>query len=181
MNKEKLLKMSEKEIKIYVKHGEFEEDFKGPVDQALRALIAFLDKIYPSLEILTQVQLTVDLQKIIEQMKDIIAIAPNGPVILYKKQLGVKELIGLNLIGTFVGYKLNLLNEVSLSLDELVTLTGKTKGSISGILTGMVNDHLVEKPERGKYKISLLGIKCFLAEVFPKLKEETNALNDPIY
>lgn len=171
MNEEKTIEVMEKEIQIYVKHGDFEEDFKGPVDQALRALITFLDKIYPGLEILTKVRLTVDLQKVVEEMKDIIAIAESGPVILYKKKLSVRELIGLNLIGTFVGYKLNLLDKASLSLNELVVLTSKTKGSISGMLTNMVYDHYVEKPERGKYKISLLGIKHFTDEVFPKLKE----------
>lgn len=174
MNEERLLNVNEKDIQIYVKHGDFEEDFEGQVDQVLRALIDFLGKIYPSLEVLTRVQLTADLGKIIEEMKDIIAIAPNGPVILYKKKLGVKELIGLNLIGSFVGYKLNLLDKDSLSLDELVTLTSKTKGSISGTLTTMVNDRLTEKVERGKYKISLLGIKYFLDEVFPRMKKETN-------
>lgn len=172
MSEEKLVGTKKKEIQIYVKHNQFEEDFKGPVDQVLRALIAFLDKIYPGLEILSEVQLTVDLQELIEQMRDIIAIAPSGPVILCKKKLTIRELIGLNLIGTFVGYKLNFMEKASLSLDELVSLTGKTKGGISGTLTGMVNGRLVEKPEKGQYKISLFGIKRFMDEVFPKLKEE---------
>ena len=176
MSEEKLLNVKgmvkQKEIQIYVKHGKFEEDFKGPVDQVLRALMAFLDKIYPGLEVLTQVRLTVDLQTLIEKMRDVVAIAPSGPAILCEKKMTVKELIGLNLIGTFVGYKLNMVNKGSLSLDELVTLTGKTKGSVSGALTFMVNDRLVEKPERGEYRISVLGIKRFVDEVFPKLKEE---------
>lgn len=174
MREEKLLDTKKKEIQLYVKYNEFEEDFKGPVDQVLRALMSFLDKIYPSLEILTQVRLTIDLQELIEQMKDIVSIASSGPVILYKKKLKVKELIGLNLIGTYVGYRLNILDKVSLSLDELMSLTGKSRGTVSGALTGMVNDRLVERPEKGEYKISLLGIKRFVDEVFPKLKEETN-------
>lgn len=174
MSEEKLLNLKKKELQVYVKHDKFEEDFKGPVDEVVRALIAFLDKVYPSLEILSQIRLTVDLQELIEEMKDIIAIAPSGPVILSKKKLTVKELIGLNLIGAFVGYKLNLAEKTSLSLDELATLTRKTKGSVSGALTPMVNNRLVEKPEKGEYKISLLGIKYFTHEVFPKLRVETH-------
>lgn len=172
MSKEELLDTKKKEIQIYVKYNEFEEDFKGPVDQALRALMSFLDKIYPSLEILTQVRLTVDLQELIEQMKDIVSIAPSGPVILYKKKLKVKEVIGLNLIGTYVGYRLNLLDKVSLSLDELMPLTGKSRGSVSSDLTRMTKRRLLEKPEKGEYKISALGIKHFVDEVFPKLRKE---------
>ena len=175
MSEEELLdvkgKMKQKEIQVFVKHGEFEEDFKGSVDQVLRALIAFLDRIYPNLEILTEVRLTVDLQTLIEKMRDVVAIAPNGPVILSGKKLTVKELIGLNLIGNFVGYKLNMVDKASLTLDELVALTGKTKGSVSGALTIMVNDRLAEKPKRGEYRISVLGIRRFVDEVFPKLKE----------
>lgn len=177
MKEEKLLDVKrsnrQEDIEIYVKYGGFEEDFKGPVDQVLRALISSLDKIYPSLEVLSQVQLTVDLQGLIEKMKGILAIAPSGPVVLCEKKLTVKQLVGLNLIGAFVSYKLNLLDKTSLSLDELVTLTGKTKGSISRRMTSMVNDRWVEKPERGEYRISLVGIKYFVDKVFPNLKEET--------
>lgn len=178
MTEEKALNVKEaekqKEIEIYVKYGGFEEDLKGPVDEVLRALISSLDKIYPTLEVLSQVQLTVNLQELIEKMKGLVAIAPNGPVVLCGKKPTVKQLIGLNLLGAFVGYKLNLLDKASLSLDELVTLTGKTKGSISRRITTMVNDRWVEKPERGEYGISLLGIKHFVDKVFPNLKEETS-------
>ena len=177
MKEEKLLNVKgvdkQEDIEIYVKYSGFEEDLKGPVDQVLRALISSLDKIYPGLEILSQVQLTVDLRELIGKMKGIVAIAPSGPVVLCEKKLIVKELIGLNLLGAFVGYKLNLLDKASLSLDELVTLTGKTKGSISRRITSMVNDRWVEKPERGEYKISPVGIKHFVDKVFPNLKEET--------
>ena len=175
MKEEKVLNMKDKQenIEIYVKYGGFEEDFKGPVDQVLRALILSLDKIYPSLEVLSQVRLTVDLQELMEKMKDIIAVVPSGPVILCEKKLTVPEMTGLNLIGAFAGYRLNLLDKASLSLDELVTLTGKTKGSISRRMTSMVNDRWVEKPDRGEYKISLVGIKHFLDKVFPNLKEES--------
>ncbi len=166
----RILDVGRNGIEIYVKCGEFEEDIKGPVDEVLRALIAFLDEVYPSLEVLTKVKLTVDLHKIIEQMKDIIVITPSGPVILSKKKLSIRKLIGLNLLGAFVGYKLNLTQKASLSLDELMTLTRKTKGSISGTLTNMVNDRLVEKLERGKYKITLQGVKHLSDEVLPELK-----------
>jgi len=178
MRERKLLNMKRpnqhEDIEIYVKYCGFEEDFKGPVDQVLRALISSLDKIYPSLEILSQVKLTVDLRELIEKMKDIIAIAPSGPVVLCESKPTVKQLIGLNLIGAFVGYKLNLLDKASLSLDELVTLTGKTKGSISRRITSLVSDRWVEKPERGEYEMSALGIKHFVDKVFPDLREETD-------
>ena len=177
MKEEKLLNMKgqdeQEHIEIYVKYGGFEEDLKGPVDQVLRALISSLEKIYPSLQIISKVQLTVDLQEIIEEMQDIIALTPNGPVILCEKKLTVKELIGLNLIGAFVGYKLSLFDKASLTLDELVSLTGKTKGSVSRRMSSMVNDRWVEKPERGEYEISLVGLKHFKEKVFPDLKEET--------
>jgi len=163
MKEEKLLNTekqnAQEPIEIYVKCGGFEEDLKGPVDQVLRALVSSLDKIYPCLEMVSKVQLTVDLQEIIEDMEDVIAIAPSGPVILCEKKLTIKELIGLD--------------KASLTLDELADLTRKTKGSVSRRITSMVNDRWVEKPDRGEYEISLLGIKHFLGNVFPRLKEAT--------
>jgi len=171
VTEEKLLKTEGKELQVYVKFNEFEEDIRGSPDDVLRALMAFLDRVYPGLEVLSRIRLTVDLHGLTEQMKDVVAITPSGPVILYRKKLTIRELIRLNLIGAFVGYKLNLMDKDSLSLDELVTLTGKGKGSVSGALTHMVGDRWVEKPERGGYRISTVGIKQFQEEVFPRLKE----------
>ncbi len=171
MTEEKLLRTEGKELQVYVKFNGLEEDIRGSPDDVLRALMAFLDRVYPGLEVLSRIRLTVDLHGLTEQMKDVVAITSSGPVILYSKKLTVKELIGLNLIGAFVGYKLNLIDKDTLSLDELVTLTGKGKGSISGALTHMVGDRWVEKPERGEYRISTLGIKQFQEGVFPRLKE----------
>ncbi len=178
MKEEKMLNMKrsdeEENIEVYVKYGGFEEDLKGPVDQVLRALISSLDKIYPGLEVLSRVRLTVDLQQLIEKMEGVVAISPNGPVVLCDKKLTVKRLIGLNLIGALVGYRLNLLDKPSLSLDELTTATSKPKGSISRRITTMVNDRWIERLERGEYKISTVGIKHFLDKVFPDLEEETH-------
>jgi len=171
VTEEKLLRPEGKELQVYVKFNEFEEDIRGSPDDVLRTLMAFLDRVYPGLEVLSRIRLTVDLHGLTEQMKDVVAITPSGPVILCSKKLTIRELIGLNLIGAFVGYKLNLMDKDSLSLDELVTLTGKSKGSVSGALTHMVGDRWVEKPERGGYRISALGIKQFQEEVFPRLKE----------
>ncbi|NIP66597.1 hypothetical protein GWN63_00635, partial [Candidatus Bathyarchaeota archaeon] len=76
MKDERLLdrrKTQEKEgIEIYLKYGGFEEDFRGPVDQVLRALMSSLQKIHPGLELLSQVQLTVDLQDLIKKMEGIV-------------------------------------------------------------------------------------------------------------
>jgi len=176
MKEEKLLDLKRSNgsdnIEIYVKYGGFEEDFKGPVDQVLRALISSLDKIYPGLEVLSRVRLTVDLQELIAKIEGVVAIAPNGPIVLSDKKLTVKELVGLNLLGAFVGYKLNLFEEPSLSLDDLVTLTGKNKGSISRRITTLVNDRWVERLARGEYRISTLGIKHFEDGILPNLREE---------
>ena len=175
MREEKLLdvKGSDKreEIEIYVKYGGFEEDFKGQVDQVLRALISSLDKICPGLEVLSRVRLTVDLRELIEKIEGIVAIAPSGPIVLSDKKLSVKELVGLSLLGAFVGYKLNLFDEPSLSLDDLVALTGKNKGSISRRITTLVNDRWVERLERGEYRISTLGAKHYGDEILPNLRE----------
>ena len=171
MTEEKLLRPEGKELQVYVKFNEFEEDIRGSPDDVLRALMAFLDRVYPGLEVLGRIRLTVDLHGLTEQIKDIVAVTSSGSVILSRKKLTIRELVGLNLIGAFVGYKLNLMDRDALNLDDLVNLTGKGKGSVSGALTHMVGNRWVEKPERGGYRISALGIKQFQEEVFPKLKE----------
>ena len=70
---------------VNIKYKDIDQTFSGDADQVWRGINKFFTKIIPPFEILDKILLTVELENLIRSCKDIIAITPEGPVLLIKK------------------------------------------------------------------------------------------------
>lgn len=149
-----------------------DQTFTGNADQVWRSINKFFKETIPALHILEKVLLTVDLENLIEDCKNIIAIAPEGPVLLVSRQkLTDNETLSLHLLATYIGYKLG--NNVDyLSKEVLQAGLGKNAKITSTRLGELIREGHILKTEEGKYKITTLGIKWFQDEVLPEIREK---------
>jgi len=167
--------MSEEKIRIHVEFGENRLDFEGSVEEAIRALLAFLQQAYPAYSIAKKLTLTVDVEELLRSLEGVLAFTPEGPVILVGKdkldrELSIRELILLHLVKAYAGFKLGNLPKDSLSVDELLKATGGKVGAVAGRLSEMVSEDFIERLGRAEYKITTYGVKHFLEAVLPKVK-----------
>ena len=116
--------------------------------------------------------LTIDLENLIEDVKNLIALTPEGPVVLVSKQkLTASETICLYLIAAFIGNKLGKSKDAQ-SKDEMQTGLGKSAKITSTRLGELIRKRLVTKTEEGNYRITTLGIKRFQEETLPEIREK---------
>jgi DNA-binding MarR family transcriptional regulator len=99
-----------------------------------------------------------DLIKLSQTLEGVIEYSPEG-LILTSDDLTSEEAIVLSLLGVYVGNKLGLSAEESVSVTQIATASGKASKTILNQLKSMIDDGLVERVGRGKYKIRSLGIK----------------------
>lgn len=169
--------MNEEKITVQVKYRDIEQTFVGNVDEVWVSVNRFFSQTIPSFNVARKVMLTIDLQKLIEDCKDIIAIAPEGPSLLVPKQkITDRETLTLNLLASYIGYKLGHLNKDYLSKGELRAGLGKSAKLTSTRLGELCRDGLVTKTEEGNYKITTVGIKRLQEEVLPKIREKIQPL-----
>ena len=149
-----------------------DQTFTGNADQVWRSINKFFKETIPALHILEKVLLTVDLENLIEDCKNIIAIAPEGPVLLVSRQkLTDSETLSLHLLATYIGYKLGN-DKDYLSKEVLQAGLGKNAKITSTRLGELIREGHILKTEEGKYKITTLGIKWFQDEVLPEIREK---------
>ena len=149
-----------------------DQTFTGNADQVWRSINKFFKQTIPALHILEKVLLTVDLENLIEDCKNIIAIAPEGPVLLVSRQkLTDSETISLHLLATYIGYKFGN-DKDYLSKEELQAGLGKNAKITSTRLGELIREGHILKTEEAKYKITTLGIKWFQDEVLPEIREK---------
>jgi len=158
-------------LEVSVKYGQLESRFTGTVDEVLRGVIEFISKVCPTYDLASRLVMTVDVEKLMEDLEGIIAITEEGLVSTIPSDiLSDKEAIRLQLIKTYLGYRLARQDKETMSLGDIITETRGKPGAVAGRLSEMVSDGLVKRAGRGEYQITTLGIKDFCERVLPKIK-----------
>jgi len=166
-------KQAEHVITVHVKYGELEQTFTGSVNDVWVSVNKFFGELVPAFDIARKVTLTVDLAKLIEDFKDVIAIAPEGPELLIgKEKLTDSETLQLYLLAAYVGYKLGKLTRETVTKEELQAKLGKNMKITTTRLGELVKQGYVVRTEDGSFKIATIGIKK-LQEGLTAIKTET--------
>lgn len=164
--------MTNETVTVHIKYQETKQTFIGKTDEVWRSINKFFTEMIPALKTIKKVVLTVDLENLIEEVKNVIALTPEGPVLLVSKQkLTDSETLSLHLIAAFIGNKLGQSKDAQ-SKQELQIGLGKTAKITSTRLGELIRERLAIKTKEGNYKITTLGIKRFQEEILPEIKEK---------
>lgn len=160
-------------VSVHVKFGDVEQTYVGNVNDVWFLVNKFFSENIPSFEILSRVMLTVDLQQLVEDCKEVVTITPEGiAVLVSKERLTDNEALMLHLLAGYVGQKLGVLETASLTKEALQDSLGKNAKIISTRLGELCRKGYVVKMN-GDYKISTIGVKTLQNELLPKLKTKT--------
>ena len=103
-----------------VKFGDIEHTFEGNINDVWFSVNKFFSENIPALEVVSKIMLTVDLQQLVQECKDVVAITPEGiAVLVSKERLTDNEALMLHLLAGYVGQKLGVLETASLSKKAL--------------------------------------------------------------
>jgi len=163
--------LSKEIVTVHIKYRDMEQTFTGNVNDVWVSVNRFFSEMIPAFEVTRKAILTVDLEKIIEDSENIIAVAPEGPSLLVSRQkLTDNETLALHLLATHVGHKLGLLSTDSLSKEELQAGLGKSAKITSTRLGELCREGLAVKTEEDRYKVTTIGIKRLQEEVLPRIR-----------
>jgi len=163
--------LSEETITVHIKYKDMEQTFTGNVNDVWVNVNKFFSELIPAFDIARKVTLTVDLTKLVEDFKDVIAITPEGPELLIpKEKLTDSETLQLYLSAAYIGYRLGKLTRETVTKEELQAKLGKSMKITSTRLGELTKDGLTAKTEDGNYKTTTIGIKRLQDEALPKIR-----------
>lgn len=161
--------MTKDQVTVTIKYQDTEQTFTGNANQVWTSINKFFSEMIPALDTVKKAILTVDLETLIEDSKNIIAIAPEGPAILVSKQkLTDNETLTLHLIAAYIANKLGQPKDY-LTKEELQSGLGKSSKITSTRLGELIRDGNATKTQEGNYKITTIGIKRFQEEALPEI------------
>jgi DNA-binding HxlR family transcriptional regulator len=160
-------------VSAHIKVGDIEQTFVGNANDVWFLVNKFFSEMMPRFEILSNIMLTVDLQRLMEDCKDIVAITPEGIAVLVpKEQLTDNEALMLHLLAGYIVQRSGLAETGALTKEALQNSLGKSAKIISARLGELTRKGYIVKMD-GNYKISTIGIKTLQNELLPKLRAKT--------
>lgn len=163
--------MSEDRLTLNIKYKGIEQTFTGNVNDVWISMNKFFSEMVPALEVARKVVLTANFQSLIEDCKDIIAVAPEGAALLVPKaKLTDSETLSLHLLATYIGYKLGLLDSDAVSKEELQVRLGKSGKITSTRLGELCREGWATKTSDDSYEITTIGIKNLQRDVLPRIR-----------
>jgi hypothetical protein len=134
----------------------------------------FFGETIPAFDLARKVTLTVDLAKLIDDFKDVITLAPEGPELLISKdKLTDSEVLQFYLLAAYVGFRLGKRLTEAMTKEELQVKLGKSMKITATRLGELVKQGTVVKTGEGAFKITTIGIK--------NLQEELTAIKAEIW
>ena len=160
-------------LRATLEYGNIKTQFEGNFDEVWRSVNRFLTDIRPSHveSALAKIVHMENLDQLVDDLQGILRIAKEGPYFIRSlDNLTNKDRLLLALLGAYVGHKLGILDEDSLTIDELSTITQVKKSVAKVEASYMVRDRLAELVETGKRRLTTIGIDYTKREVLPKVE-----------
>ncbi len=165
---------AERKVTVTVKYGDMEQTFTGDVNDVWISVNKFFGETIPTFDLAHKITLTVDLTKLIEGFKDVIALAPEGPELLIPKdKLTDSEVLQFYLLAGYIGFRLGKRLTDVMTKEELQAKLGKSMKITTTRLGELVKQGTVVKTEEGGFRIATIGIR--------KLQEELTAIKAEIW
>ncbi len=161
----------EDKIVIHVKYKDVEKNFSGSVNNVWISINKFFSEFIPTFVIAKKMILNVNLQNLINDCEKLIALTNEGPHLLASRdKLTDSETLVLQLLASYIGFKLGTLESDAISREDLQGKLGKSSKIVSTRLGELVRRELAVKTNGGKYKISVFGIAQMQREILPRIK-----------
>jgi hypothetical protein len=159
-------------IEVVLKHSGVENRIIGSPETVVRELLSYFSRVYPSIELVSKLVLSVDSVEFLQSCTGVLAVSPEGLVVLKDlKDLKDKELMMIHLAGSRLQHQMGKRDSDTLSLDEITKTTGRSTGTVAGRLSELCNEQLVERVGKGSYRLTTMGARVVIKNLMPRVAQ----------
>jgi len=159
-------------IEVVLKHSGVENRIIGSPETVVRELLSYFSRVYPSIELVSKLILSVDSVEFLQSCTGVLAVSPEGLVVLKDlRELKDKELMMIHLAGSRLQHQMSKKESDTLSLDEITKTTGRSTGTVAGRLSELCNEQLVERVGKGSYRLTTMGTRVVIKNLMPRVAQ----------
>lgn len=157
-------------MRVRVEYGELQAHFEGTVEDVTHAFLNFLKTVHPAFPLAVKLMYKPDLVELGKLLEGVVEYSSEG-LILLRTDFTADEAILTVLLGVYVGSRIGVLTENTISVNTIANISRKASKTILNQIKSMIDDGYVTRVGKGEYQIKNLGIKK-MEEIL--IKEEIN-------
>jgi predicted transcriptional regulator len=158
-----------KQIKIQIEVHGLRYEASGTAEEMIPQVLQFLSQAVPTYDLARKLLFVPDLASLADRIADYAKMTNTGQLLLTKGDLAADRAILLILFMAYLANKTAKRESDSLSIEEISNGVGKAPKTIRNMLVQLQRSGLIDRADRGKYKITPKGL----------LQLETSTLNEP--
>jgi len=139
-------------LEITIKYNDFKQTISGSPENVTREYFTVLGKVIPAIEVMSGLTVSPNLADMATKLRGSAHLYKDRVFILKKNPM-LEDAILLALVSKYIGFGLGLTSNDSMSLQEILDSTGKTKKSTVRILDKLKSTNAVEQLLEGRYRI----------------------------
>jgi len=157
-------------LEITVKYKDLKETISGSPENVTREYFKVLSKVIPAIDAMSDLTANPNLVEMATRLRGSAHLYKDRVFIL-KKDPTPEDATLLALVSKYIGFGLGLTSNDSMSMQEIIDTTGKTKKSAARVLDRLKSRNAVEQLLEGRYRI--LDWKAY-DYVLRKIPDEKN-------
>jgi len=161
--------LTEDKLYVHIEYGDLKADFTGSADEVLRSIVRFISKILPSLKIVEELIYKPSLEGLAEALKNIVKISEGIPILCTQTSFAAHDLVLIGLAAKYLSFNIGLSEDECMDARELSIFTGKSEKTVRNILPKLLERGLIKRMEKGRYAITIPGLKRVEEEVIGKI------------
>jgi hypothetical protein len=139
-------------LEITIKYNDFKQTISGSPENVTKEYFNVLSKVIPAFDVISGLTVRPNLTDMAAKLRGSAHLYKDRVFIL-KKNPAPEDAILLALVAKYIGFGLKLTSNDSMTLQEILDSTGKTKKSIMRILEKLKSTNAVEQLLEGRYRI----------------------------
>ncbi len=145
-------------MRVRVEYGELQAHFEGTVEDVTHAFLNFLKTVHPAFPLAVKLMYKPDLVELGRLLEGVVEYSSEG-LILVRTDFTADEAILTVLLGVYVGSRIGVLTENTISVNTIANISRKASKTILNQIKSMIDDGYVNRVGKGEYQIKNLGIK----------------------
>jgi DNA-binding IclR family transcriptional regulator len=146
------------QVRVLIEANGLRYEAHGPVEQIIPQILQFLSQSVPAFDLAKKVIYVSDLAGLADRISEFAKMTHTGQLLLTRKDISADRAISILLFMAHLAAKMGKRGSESLSIEEIANGVGKSPKTIRNVIVELQKDGLIEREERGSYKITTKGL-----------------------
>ena len=146
------------QVKVLIEANGLRYEANGPAQDIIPQILQFLSQSVPAFDLAKKLIYVSDLAGLADRISEFAKMTNTGQLLLTRNDIPADRAVSILLFMAHLASKMGKRSSESLSIEESANGVGKAPKTIRNVIVGLQKDGLIEREERGTYKIATKGL-----------------------